>query len=85
MAAPQRGEHVGRWDAALGQQDEGVVEEIGGLAGEGGASLISGRGRVVLGGEQQFGGLLGDLATDRVDAALEQAGRVGARRALLGA
>ena len=49
------------------------------------AGRIGGRGRVVLGGEQQFGGLLGDLATDRVDAAVEQAGRVGARRALRGA
>ena len=77
--------HVGRWHVALREQDEGVVEEIGRLAGEGGAGLISGRGRVVLGGEEQFGGLLGDLATDRVDAALEQAGRVGARWALLGA
>ena len=39
-----------------------------------------GRG-VVLGGHEDLGGLLGDLAAGRVDAALEQRGRVGARRA----
>ena len=43
------------------------------------------RGGVVLGGEQHLGGLLGDLAAGRVDAAVEQRRRVGAGRALGGA
>ena len=76
-------------EAAFREQHERVVQEVGRLAGE---RVARGRrsrrplGRgVVLGGEEDLGRLLGDLAADRVDAAGEQRRRVRARRAVGGA
>ena len=70
---------VGR-QVALGQQHQGVVQQVGGLAGEGrrGSAGVE-AGGVVLGGEQHLGRLLGDLAADGVDPAVEQRRRVRAR------
>ena len=67
--------------SALREQDERVVQEVGGLAGERARAVAvasDASAGVVLGGQQDLGRLLGDLAAGRVDAAVEQRGRVGA-------
>ena len=62
---------TGRWlEPTLREQHQRVVQEVGGLAGERGAGLVARRARrlgrlVVLGGEQDLGRLLGDLARRR--------------------
>ena len=79
MAAAERRDDVARLHPALGQEHERVVDEVRRLAGEElpGAGPVRAGGlgrRVVLGGEQDLGRLLGDLAADRIDAAIEQLG-----------
>ena len=74
-------------EAALGEQHQGVVDEVGGLAGERLAGRRAVRARrlgrgVVLGRDQDLGGLLGDLAGDGVHAAVEQDVGVRAGRSL---
>ena len=67
-----------------------MIQEVGRLAGKGvaGAGSIGagnlGRG-VVLGSHQHLGRLFGDLASDRVHAAVEERRRVRAGRSLGGA
>ena len=86
VAPPQGGDDLRRFEAPLGEQDEGVVEEVRGLAGEGGASRLAidpgglGRG-VVLGRHEDLGRFLGHLAAGRVDTAGEEGRRVRARPA----
>jgi tyrosyl-tRNA synthetase len=82
-AVAQDRDHLGRGEVALGEHDERVVQQVGGLARQGRAGRVArcaGRLRrgIVLGGDQDLGGLLGHLAGGRVDAAIQQAGRVGA-------
>ncbi len=60
-------EHGPRLDLALLDQDKDVIEEVGRLPGEGLAGRLPvGAGDlcrcVVLGGEEDLGGLFGDLA-----------------------
>ncbi len=81
MTSAEHLDDSARFEIALGEQHEGVIQKVRRLACEGRTGRVAGRpGRlghgVVLGRDQDLGRLFGDLSADGVDATVEQRGRV---------